>query len=92
MYSEYKSHDTYKGFIFNSPNDWAIFVSHLFPDRIRDREILSKCDFFSFVERGNKYLADKGFDVHDLIALKGATLHIPPKRRSVTKESIQKDE
>ena len=26
------------------------------------------------MEPGDKYLADKGFDVHDLIVLKGATL------------------
>ena len=63
MYSEYTSHDTYKGFICISPNGWVTFVSH-FPGRISDREILRKCDFLSIVGRGDKYLADKGFDVH----------------------------
>ena len=45
MYSEYKSRDTYKGFICISPNVWVTLVSHLFTGRISDREILSKCDF-----------------------------------------------
>ena len=35
------------------------------------------------MEPGDKYPADKGFDVHDLIALKGASLYIPSKRQSV---------
>lgn len=83
MYSDYKCHNTYKGFICISPNGWVTFVSHLFPGRISDREIVEKSDFCSLVEPGDKYLADKGFDVHDLMALKGASLYIPPKRQSV---------
>lgn len=91
LYSDYKSHDTYKGFICISPNGWVTFVSHLFPGRISDREIMIKSNFLSLVERGDKYLADKGFDVHDLIAFKGATLYIPPKRQSV-KDQFTKEE
>ena len=64
----------------------------MFPGRISDREILSKCDFLSLVERGGKYLADKEFDVHDLIALKGATLYISPKRQSVKDHQFTKEE
>ena len=37
--------------------------------------------FSRLVEREDKYLADKGFDVHNLMALKGASLYIPPKRQ-----------
>ena len=29
------------------------------------------------IEPGDKYLADKGFEVHYLVAFKGATLFIP---------------
>ncbi|KAL9951657.1 hypothetical protein ACROYT_G044369 [Oculina patagonica] len=91
FYSDYKSHDTYKGFICISPNCWVTFVSHLYPGRISDREIVEKSDFCSLVEPGDKYLADKGFDVHDLMALKGASLYIPPKRQSV-QDQFTKDE
>lgn len=83
MYSDYKSHNTYKGFICITPNGWVTFVSHLYPGRISDREIVEKSGFCSLVEPGDKHLADKGFDVHDLMALKGASLYIPPKRQSV---------
>lgn len=44
---------------------------------------MEKNDICSFMEPGNKYLADKGFDVHDLMALKGVSLYIPPKRKSL---------
>lgn len=44
---------------------------------------MEKSDFCSLVEPGDKYLADKGFDVHNLMALKDASLRIPPKRQSV---------
>ena len=50
-----------------------------------------KCDFLHMVERGDKYLADKGFDVHGLIAFKGATLYIPPKRQSVNDQFTKEE-
>ena len=52
---------------------------------------MEKSDFYSLFEPGNKYLADKGFDVHYIRALKGATLCIPPKRKSV-QDQFTKDE
>ena len=59
MNSDYKSHNTYKGFICITPNCWVTFVSHLYPGRISDREIVEKSDFCSLVEPGDKYLAAK---------------------------------
>ena len=44
---------------------------------------MEKSDFCTLVEPGDKYLADRGFDVHNLMALKDASLRIPPKRQSV---------
>ena len=37
MYSDNKFHNTYKGFIYITPNCWGTFVSHLYPGRINDR-------------------------------------------------------
>lgn len=42
MYSDYKSHNTCKGFICITPNCWVTFVSHLYPGRISDRENCGK--------------------------------------------------
>ena len=41
-------------------------------------------DFCQLIETGDQYLADKGFEIHDLIALRGGRLYIPPKRFSAT--------
>jgi hypothetical protein len=43
------------------------------------------------VERGDKYLADKRFDIHDLIAFKRATLYIPRKRQSVNDQFTKEE-
>ena len=36
MYSDYKSHDTFKGLVFISPSGWITFVSQLYPGRISE--------------------------------------------------------
>ena len=83
MYSDYKSHDTFKGLICISPSGWITFVSQLYPGRISDKEVVEKSNFCQLIEPGDQYLADKGFEIHDLIALRGGSLYIPPKRFSV---------
>lgn len=80
MYLDYKFYNIYKGFICIFFNGWVIFVSYLFFGCISDREIVEKSDFCSFVEFGDKYFVDKGFDVYDFMVLKGVSLYILFKR------------
>ena len=89
MYSDYKSHDTFKGLICISPSGWITFVSQLYPGRISDKELVEKSNFCQLIEIGDQYLADKGFEIHELMALKGASLYIPPKRFSATDQFTQ---
>ena len=89
MYSDYKSHDTFKGLICISPSGWITFVSQLYPGRISDKEIVEKSNFCQLIEMGDQYLADKGFEIHDLMALRGASLYIPPKRFSANDQFTQ---
>ena len=84
MYSDYKSHDTFKGLVCISPSGWITFISQLYPGRISDKEIVERSNFCQLIEMGDQYLADKGFEIHDLIALRGGSLYIPPKRFSST--------
>ena len=37
MYSDYKSHDTFKGLVCISPSSWITFISQLYPGRISDK-------------------------------------------------------
>ena len=90
MYSDYKSHDTFKGLVWISPIGWITFVSQLYPGSISDKEIVEKSNFCQLIETGDQYLADKGFEIHDLIALRGGSLYVPPKRFSATDQLTQK--
>ena len=84
MYSDYKSHDTFKDLVCISRSGWITFVSQLYPGRISDKEIVEKSNFCQLIEAGNQYLANKGFEIHDLRALRGGSLYIPPKRFSAS--------
>ena len=65
MYSDYKSHDTFKGLVCISPSGWITFISQLYPGRISDKEIVERSNFCQLIEMGDQYLADKGFEIHD---------------------------
>ena len=84
MYSDYKSHDTFKGLVCISPSGWITFISQLYPGRISDKEIVERINFFQLIVMEDQYLADKGFEIHDLRALRGGSLYILPKRFSST--------
>jgi len=90
MYSDYKSHDTFKGLVCISPSGWITFVSQLYPGRISDKEIIQRSDFCQLIEQGDQYLADKGFEIHELIALRGGSLYILPKRFSGSDQFVLK--
>ena len=47
--------------------------------RISDKEIEEKSKFCQLIETGDQYLADKGFEIHDLLALRGGSLYISPR-------------
>ena len=51
------------------------FVSQLYPGRISDIEIVEQSNFCELIEAGDQYLADKGFEIHDLIALRSKSVH-----------------
>ena len=45
MYSDYKSHDTFKGLVCISYSGWITFISQLYPGRISDKELVEKSNF-----------------------------------------------
>ena len=81
LYSEYKSHDTFKGLIGISPHVSVTFISQLYCGHITDRELTAKSGLYDLLEKGDKVMADKGFDIQDMLAEKGVVLFIPPKRK-----------
>lgn len=91
LYSEYKSHNTYKGLVGISPNAWVTFVSHLYGGNISDREIVEKSHFVDLLEPPDLIMADRGFEIQDFLASKRVKIYIPPKQQSA-QDQFSKEE
>ena len=78
LYSEYKSHMTWKSLIGISPSGIVTFVSDLYPGSISDKQITKKSGLMDLCETGDAIMVDKGFLISDLTTPKGVDLIIPP--------------
>lgn len=76
--SPYKDHPTFKILVGCDEAGAVNFISDAFVGSISDREILVKSGFLEMVEKGDAVLADKGFNVSDLLKSKGVVINIPP--------------
>ena len=74
-WSNYKSHNTLKGLIGISPFGGVTFCSELWAGSISDIELTRKS---GLLESGDNVMADKGFNIDELLRERGVTLNIPP--------------
>lgn len=78
-YSNYKSANTLKGLIGISPGGSTTFISQLYTGSISDKEITVRSGFLKLpFEKGDSVMADKGFDIEDLLEPLGVKLNLPP--------------
>ena len=77
-YSNYKSHNTVKFLIAISPTGAIIFVSKCWGGRASDKHITTHSGFLDKLIHCDLVLADRGFDITERLALRGALLAIPP--------------
>ena len=78
-YSNYKSANTLKGLVGISPGGSITFLSQLYTGSITDREITERCGILRMpYQAGDCLMADKGFDIQDLLDPIGVRLNIPP--------------
>ena len=78
-YSNYKSANTLKGLIGISPSGSITFISQLYTGSISDREITERSGLLKLpFHAGDCLMADKGFDIQDLLDPIGVKLNIPP--------------
>lgn len=93
-YSTYKSHTTVKGLVGIAPNGTFIFISQLFTGSISDRQIVLKSGILEYLDSvppRKNVMADRGFNIQDLLVKKDLLLNIPPfkgSRASLTKEEV----
>lgn len=78
-FSTYKNDNTSKGLIVCTPNAAVGFVSDLYMGSTSDRQIFEESQLYreSRLKRGQALMADRGFQVQDLLAPQGVLLNIP---------------
>ena len=78
LYSTYKSNTTLKGLVGIAPHGAITFVSALYTGSISDKEITRVSGILDLLETGDAVMADKGFDIGDMLRDKGIGLNLPP--------------
>ncbi|XP_021704426.1 uncharacterized protein LOC110677684 [Aedes aegypti] len=76
-HSSYKMRETTKFMIAMSADGRVSFISHAYAGRCSDRKIAETSGFLDMLEPGDVVIADKGFDISDMISSRGAVLNIP---------------
>lgn len=78
LYSSYKSNTTLKGLVGITPNGAVCFVSCLYTGSISDKEITRCSGILDLLEPGDSIMADKGFDIEEMLRGKQVGFNIPP--------------
>ncbi|XP_064485512.1 uncharacterized protein LOC135397970 [Ornithodoros turicata] len=80
-FSSYKHHNTIKFLIGICPSGGISFISKFWGGRTSDLELTTKCGFLDKVQEGDLIMADRGFNISEHLALRGARLIIPASTR-----------
>lgn len=91
-FSQYKNTTTMKGLVAVSENGLVMYCSELYGGSITDRQIIEKCKLLEYLKPGDIVLADKGFDISDILEKKKVALNIPPfvKNNTLSAKDIMK--
>ncbi|PFX24400.1 uncharacterized protein LOC111331706 [Stylophora pistillata] len=77
-FSTYKNTNTLKALVGITPGGSLCFISDLYGGCISDKEITSKSGFIDKLQQGDEVMADRGFNIQELLASKGVKVNVPP--------------
>lgn len=77
-FSSYKNRNTVKVLVGIMPSGVITFVSPTYEGSISDRKLVEVSGLLDLLEIGDEIMADKGFQMQDLLAPLGVRLNIPP--------------
>lgn len=78
MYSSYYSTNTLKVLVGGTENGEIRYVSDVYGGAISDRKITQECGILTFLKQNEFVMADRGFDISDILEERGVVLNIPP--------------
>ena len=86
-----RAHNTAKGLIGIAPNGFVSFISNLYGGHISDKKVTELCGIINLLEPGDMVMADRGFDIQDILAAKKIKLNIPPFMRGKKQLSLEEE-
>ncbi|KAB0790240.1 hypothetical protein PPYR_15429, partial [Photinus pyralis] len=91
-YSTYYGTNTFKILVAGTENGEIAFVSDVYGGSITDRKISEVSGLLDLLKGGDYVLADRGFDISDLLEERHVHLNIPPFKRAnqLTEEEVFK--
>ncbi|XP_065894872.1 uncharacterized protein [Dysidea avara] len=87
-FSSYKNRNTVKVLVGIMPSGVVTFVSPTYEGSISDRKLVEVSGLLDLLETGDEIMADKGFQIQDLLAPLGVRLNIPPLLSSNTQMPV----
>ena len=80
VWSQYKTHMTWKALVGITPNGVVSLVSDLWTGAVSDKQIVIRSGILEVCEKGDAVMADKGFLISDLTTPLEIELIIPPRK------------
>lgn len=92
-YSNYKRHNTIKILVGISPSGCVTFLSTCWGGRVSDRQITCDSGLLDKLVPGDVVLADRGFNMSEDFAIRGAKLIVPAftkGKKQLSREEVEK--
>ena len=81
-WSDYKHHNTLKLLVRIAASGAFTFISKLRSGSTSDWKIVQESGLIDLLEKGDHLMADRGFNIRDLLTRRGVKLNIPPFSKS----------